>query len=115
MMELNPWRRRVSRYFSASSFVRPEIKDHPASPWTRYGVPFWSTRWRWSGPIRRGYGPAAKATLEHTTSVSRKTLRLSIVTSGEHGNSVSCLGSITIPKVNDRNNSPHREVGETRE
>ena len=35
MMELNPWRRRASRYCSASSFVKPEMRDHGASPCTK--------------------------------------------------------------------------------
>src|SRR5215469_15823031 len=68
MIALNPWRRRASRYVSASSSVRPEMRDHAASPWTRNGVPARSTRYRWSADTCNGYRSAlhAMTALRHT-------------------------------------------------
>src|SRR5579872_7258869 len=70
MIELKPWRLRVSRYSSASAVVSPEMRDQGASPCIRNGLPLWSTRWRWSGPMLTGYGPAAGAAQTHMSAAT---------------------------------------------
>ena len=74
MMELNPLRRRSSRYSSASSLVRPEIRDQGASPWTEMAGRF--GRRRGGDRERCGWGRRRRRRLSTRRSTRQTRSRL---------------------------------------